>query len=276
MRRLRNSIASRAAAEGPRQSSGRAPPRGASRSRSGPDVPPIEPAGLPNARSTRRRRGGVAGTCCRSGEGASPRLSLTADPCRFAAVALLRQFTSDILDYYQTDREAFWRSGETGFKTIPTPLHSMIATAATVLVIGCRIGRMTRTLADRAATVIGLDISTEMLRNAAEPNPGLEKRRVVTQRGVGPGGGRGQNDRSRLLARRPAAIVRSRYAIWLERPCAAGRAVRMTRPGAARRVSIEVVEEAARSARMVVARRIGESRQFCVVRREKTATAVSG
>ena len=48
-----------------------------------------------------------------------------------------------------------------------------------VLEIGCGVGRMTRVLADRARSVIALDVSDEMLARARELNPGLRGVRWV-------------------------------------------------------------------------------------------------
>src|SRR5581483_6530328 len=49
----------------------------------------------------------------------------------------------------------------------------------TVLEIGCGIGRMTRVLADRAADVLALDVSDEMLEQARRLNPQLQNVRWV-------------------------------------------------------------------------------------------------
>jgi SAM-dependent methyltransferase len=74
--------------------------------------------------------------------------------------------------YRAPDRERFWDAAELvdyvldglGVKLKPTD---------TVLEIGCGIGRITRSLAERAKRVIALDVSDQMLARARTLNPQL-------------------------------------------------------------------------------------------------------
>ncbi len=219
-------------------------------------------------------------------------------------------FINNSLDYRGTDREAFWRSGETELETILAALDSTIAATATVLEVGCGIGRMTRALAERGATVIGLDISTEMLRMAAEQNPQLDNVEWL----LGDGSSLAAVEDETIdvvfshvvLQHIPDPVIVLAYITEMGRvlrtggwalvgvstdPAVHDRSIRLRDRARAvlRRgpsgqddpawrgcaVSIEAVEEAARRGGMVVARSIGEGSQFCFARCEKTVTMVS-
>ena len=71
--------------------------------------------------------------------------------------------------------EAFWRSGVTDAGAFFTGLEHLLDPSADVLDIGCGIGRMDAVVAPKVRSLIGLDVSDEMVkkadaRHAAIPN----------------------------------------------------------------------------------------------------------
>ncbi len=68
--------------------------------------------------------------------------------------------------------ERFWRGGEEALATFEAQL-GFSARGETIVEIGCGVGRITRVLAERAAHVVALDVSAEMLAHAREHNPQL-------------------------------------------------------------------------------------------------------
>ena len=83
-------------------------------------------------------------------------------------------FVDNTLDYRDPDVERFWAEGERAVTAILDQLGIEVGTADTVVEIGCGVGRLTRVLAGRAARVVALDVSSEMLARARELNPALE------------------------------------------------------------------------------------------------------
>jgi len=79
-------------------------------------------------------------------------------------------YVDDQVDYRAPDTEAFWRRGDETLEKILSPLEQTVSPQDTVVDIGCGVGRMTRALASRAARVIALDVSQEMLARARELN----------------------------------------------------------------------------------------------------------
>ena len=75
--------------------------------------------------------------------------------------------------YKAADEERFWREGERDLGTLLGTLELTVRQNDVVLDIGCGVGRLTRVLAGRAAHVIALDVSPEMLRLATDLNPRL-------------------------------------------------------------------------------------------------------
>ena len=83
-------------------------------------------------------------------------------------------FVDDRLDYRNPDLDRFWAGGEKAVDRLLAEVGAPPLTGTeTVLEIGCGIGRLTRVLAARAARVLALDVSAEMLRRAREANPEL-------------------------------------------------------------------------------------------------------
>ena len=82
-------------------------------------------------------------------------------------------FVDNRLEYGHPDLERFWASGPEALDLLLTDLGAAIAPDDDVVEIGCGVGRMTRVLAERAATVRALDVSARMLELAREHNAQL-------------------------------------------------------------------------------------------------------
>jgi SAM-dependent methyltransferase len=82
-------------------------------------------------------------------------------------------FVENRLDYENPDLEAFWASGAEAVDTFVEHLGLEIGPTDDVVEVGCGVGRLTRVLAERAASVRALDVSSEMLERARTHNPGL-------------------------------------------------------------------------------------------------------
>lgn len=82
-------------------------------------------------------------------------------------------FVDNQLDYRNSDAEAFWAGGDEELGRILGGVGLEIGSHETVLDIGCGVGRMTRALAVRAARVLAMDVSGEMLARAREQNSHL-------------------------------------------------------------------------------------------------------
>jgi SAM-dependent methyltransferase len=83
-------------------------------------------------------------------------------------------FVDSRLEYGNPDEDAFWAAGEDVLDKLHELLGVQVGSTDVVIDVGCGIGRITRALARRAARVVALDISDEMLRRAREANPGLD------------------------------------------------------------------------------------------------------
>ena len=82
-------------------------------------------------------------------------------------------FVENRLDYSDTDLEQFWATGPEIVDTILAHLGVALAPTDDVVELGCGLGRLTRVLAARGASVRALDVSPEMLRQARAFNPEL-------------------------------------------------------------------------------------------------------
>jgi SAM-dependent methyltransferase len=83
-------------------------------------------------------------------------------------------FVDNSLDYRRPDAERFWRDGERELDALLGAVGATIEPGDDVVEIGCGIGRITRVLARRAATVRALDVSPRMLELARGHGAGLE------------------------------------------------------------------------------------------------------
>lgn len=72
-------------------------------------------------------------------------------------------FIHSQLDYNATDAEEFWRSGEDNLERTLGPFGITWRGDERVLEIGCGMGRITKAIAARAGSVVGVDISPEMI-----------------------------------------------------------------------------------------------------------------
>lgn len=75
-------------------------------------------------------------------------------------------FIHSILDYNNPDERDFWSSGVEALDLTLAPFGLELSGGDRVLEIGCGIGRITRAIAERAATVVGVDVSPEMVAGA--------------------------------------------------------------------------------------------------------------
>lgn len=77
-------------------------------------------------------------------------------------------YIHSVLDYANTDEEAFWASGVDNLDRTLGLFDLRIQPTDHVVEIGCGIGRITRPLAARAARVVGVDVSAEMIQRARQ------------------------------------------------------------------------------------------------------------
>jgi SAM-dependent methyltransferase len=82
-------------------------------------------------------------------------------------------YVDNRLAHGEPDLEAFWRGGEEVLDGVHARLGVEVTAEHDVVEIGCGVGRLTRALAGRAASVRGLDVSERMLAEAQAQNPGL-------------------------------------------------------------------------------------------------------
>ncbi len=92
-------------------------------------------------------------------------------------------YIHSVLDYADTDAEAFWASGVDNLDRTLGLFDLRIAPTDTVVEIGCGIGRITRPLAERAERVVALDVSAEMVRRATSALADLSNVELVVGNG---------------------------------------------------------------------------------------------
>lgn len=78
------------------------------------------------------------------------------------------------LEYGNPDLERFWAEGRKDLDTLLGLVGAEVREGDDVVEIGCGVGRMTRVLSERGATVRALDVSERMLDQARRHNPGLD------------------------------------------------------------------------------------------------------
>jgi SAM-dependent methyltransferase len=77
------------------------------------------------------------------------------------------------LEFGNPDLERFWAEGVADFDRLLDSVGATLQPDDEVVEIGCGVGRLTRVIADRAASVRALDVSERMLELAREHNPEL-------------------------------------------------------------------------------------------------------
>jgi SAM-dependent methyltransferase len=82
-------------------------------------------------------------------------------------------FVDNRLEYRQPDVERFWAGGEQDLETMLAALGASLRPDDEVVELGCGIGRLTRAIAARCASVRALDVSREMIDLARTHNPEL-------------------------------------------------------------------------------------------------------
>lgn len=82
-------------------------------------------------------------------------------------------FVDDRLDYRRADLDRFWADGERDLDALLATAGASLRPTDVAVEIGCGVGRLTRVLARRAATVHALDVSAEMLTRARRHHPEL-------------------------------------------------------------------------------------------------------
>lgn len=82
-------------------------------------------------------------------------------------------FVDNRLAYGDPDLGAFWAGGREDLDRILDSLGVTIRPSDEIVEIGCGVGRLTRVLAERGASVRALDVSPRMLELAREHNPQL-------------------------------------------------------------------------------------------------------
>jgi len=83
-------------------------------------------------------------------------------------------FVDNRLDYREPDETAFWAGGEEALDRLLELAGVALGPDDVVVDIGCGVGRLTRVAARRAARVIAVDVSSEMLDRARRLNAGLD------------------------------------------------------------------------------------------------------
>ena len=77
-----------------------------------------------------------------------------------------RFYIDNTLSYADPSDKAFWQHGETELDALLDAVGAAFAPGDDVVEIGCGIGRMTRAIAARAASVRAIDVSPRMLEKA--------------------------------------------------------------------------------------------------------------
>jgi SAM-dependent methyltransferase len=82
-------------------------------------------------------------------------------------------FVDNRLEYGRPDAERFWAGGAEVLDVMLPPLGVSVDPGDEIVEIGCGVGRVTRALAERGASVRAIDVSPAMLDRARALNPGL-------------------------------------------------------------------------------------------------------
>lgn len=87
------------------------------------------------------------------------------------------------LDYSNVDEREFWSSGRDNLDRTLGAFGREIDRGDSVVEIGCGIGRITRAIAERAGSVLGVDVSPEMVDRCREALSDLDNVRVLVGNG---------------------------------------------------------------------------------------------
>jgi SAM-dependent methyltransferase len=79
------------------------------------------------------------------------------------------------LDPDSPDLDRFWADGREDLDRLLVAVGVSFRPTDDVVEIGCGVGRLTRVIAERAASVRAIDVSEQMLRRAREHNPDLDR-----------------------------------------------------------------------------------------------------
>jgi len=82
-------------------------------------------------------------------------------------------FVDNELAYRSPDLDRFWGGGEEVVERVLEQLEAQLLPGQRVVDLGCGLGRLTRALAARGASVTALDVSAEMLNRARALSPQL-------------------------------------------------------------------------------------------------------
>ena len=93
-------------------------------------------------------------------------------------------FVDSRLDYRDGDAEAFWEGGQGSLDALLDAVELTVGPEDRVVDIGCGVGRLTRVLASRARSVVGIDVSSRMLELARTHNAHLDNVTWVQGDGV--------------------------------------------------------------------------------------------
>jgi SAM-dependent methyltransferase len=96
-------------------------------------------------------------------------------------------YVDNRVSYREPDEAAFWAGGEEAVDLLLGSVGVALRPSDVVVDLGCGVGRLTRALAGRAAEVIAVDVSSEMLARAQELNAHLSNVRWVHGDGRGLG-----------------------------------------------------------------------------------------
>lgn len=83
-------------------------------------------------------------------------------------------FVDNRLSYSQPDLDRFWAGGVTSLDRILGAVGAELQQGDDVVEVGCGVGRLTRTIAQRSASVRAIDVSERMIAAAHELNEDLD------------------------------------------------------------------------------------------------------
>lgn len=88
-------------------------------------------------------------------------------------------YIHSLLDYSRVDEAEFWSSGRDNLDRTLEIFDRRIGADDRVVEIGCGIGRITRAIAERAASVVAIDVSSEMVNRCRQALGGLDNVSVL-------------------------------------------------------------------------------------------------